>query len=41
MRIIEIAAFGNESEETSVARNFIETVDFSNIEIADSFWSGR
>lgn len=41
MRIIEIAAFGNKSEVTTSARNFIETVDFSNIEIADSFWSGR
>lgn len=41
MRIIEIAAFGDKSEAQTNARNFIETVDFSNIEIADSFWGGR
>lgn len=41
MRLIEIAAFGEEATELADVRNFIETVDFSNIEIEDAFWSGR
>ncbi len=41
MRLIEIAAFGEEATEIADMRNFIDTVDFSNIEIADAFWSGR
>ncbi len=42
MRIHEMAAFGKKSaEQSSSAQEFINTVDFANVEIADTFWSGR